>query len=160
MLSESFNMSPRQLEELRTSRIQTGWFDVDSAKDRVSVCVYLRRRDLDVLMISLRQQMQEGGLNAQELEALKTILAPYLGQDALRDVRSINDLMNRVQTLPLPPEVVREIAGKYDNKQVTENLRTKMNNIGILSLQRDLFNQNEEGWVPIEYLPGSMSKEH
>jgi hypothetical protein len=158
-LTAAFGFTPQQLKDLQNSRIQTGWFDVDALKDRVSVCVYLRRRDLDALMISLRAQMQEGGVSPQELDVLKSILAPYIGPEALRSVHSINDLMRMVNELPLPPEVVRQIAGQYDNKAVTASLRTKMNNIGILSLQRNLFNQHEEGWVPIEYLPGSMSKE-
>jgi hypothetical protein len=159
-INDVFNLPPSQLEELRKSRIQTGWFDIDAVRNRISVCVYLRRRDLEATQMSLQLEVKDGLVNAEELEVLKSILEPHLGKEALRDVRSVNDLMRRVKDLPLPPEVLREIAGRFDDKQMTDNLRTKINNLGILLAQRGLFNTNEEGWVPIEYLPGSMSKEH
>jgi hypothetical protein len=152
------NISPEKLEELKSNRMQTGWFDVDTASDRVSICVYLRKRDLEETLMGLRSQMKEG-VSAQELEVLKSILEPHVGKESLRNVQSINDLVKLVSDLPLPPEVVRQIVGKHDDAEVTRILRTKMNNILILLLQKELFNNYEEGWIPLEYLPGSMYKE-
>ena len=108
--------------------------------------------------MGLRSQMKEG-VSAQELEVLKSILEPHVGKESLRNVQSINDLVKLVSDLPLPPEVVRQIVGKHDDAEVTRILRTKMNNILILLLQKELFNNYEEGWIPLEYLPGSMYKE-
>ncbi|MCX6630101.1 MAG: VWA domain-containing protein, partial [Candidatus Solibacter sp.] len=152
------NISPEKLEELKSNRIQTGWFDVDTAADRVSICVYLRKRDLEETLMGLRSRMKEG-VSAQELDVLKSILEPHVGKESLRNVQSINDLIKLVADLPLPPEVVRQIVGKHDDSEVTRILRTKMNNILILLLQKELFNNYEEGWIPLEYLPGSMYKE-
>lgn len=153
------NLTPEKLEELSQNRIQTGWFDVDAVSDRVSVCVYLRRKDLEATLMDLRSRARDG-VSAQELEVLKAILEPHVGKESLQNVKNINDLVKVVSDLPLPPEVVRQIVGKYDDSDVTRVLRTKMNNIMILLLQKQLFNNYEEGWIPMEYLPGSLSKEH
>lgn len=152
------NIPPEKLEELRNSRIQTGWFDVDAASDSISVCVYLRRKDLDETLMGLRNGMKEG-VSSQELGVLKSILEPHVGRESLRNVQSVNDLVKLVSDLPLPPSVVRQIVRRHDDSELTRVLRTKMNNIMILMLQKELFNNYEEGWIPIEYLPGSMSKE-
>lgn len=151
------NMSPEKLEELSKNRIQTGWFDVGSAADRVSVCVYLRRRDLEATLIELRSKMMDG-ITGQELQVLISILEPHVGKESLQNVKSVNDLMKILPDLPIPPEVVRQIASTYDDTEVTRVLRTKMNNIMILLLQKQLFNNHEEGWIPMEYLPGSLSR--
>lgn len=151
------NMSPEKLEEMKKERIQTGWFDVGAVVDSVSVCVYLRRRDLEETQIKIRQEMTDG-ITGQELPVLISILEPHVGKESLQNVKSVNDLMKILPDLPIPPEVVRQIARKYDDAEVTRNLRTKMNNIMILLLQKQLFNNYEEGWIPMEYLPGSMSK--
>jgi hypothetical protein len=152
------NLTPEKIAELSQSRIQTGWFDVDAVSDRVSVCVYLRRKDLEATLMDLRSRARDG-VSAQELEVLKAILEPHVGKESLQNVKNINDLVKVVSDLPLPPEVVRQIVGKYDDSDVTRVLRTKMNNIMILLLQKQLFNNYEEGWIPMEYLPGSLSKE-
>lgn len=151
------NMSPEKLEELSKNRIQTGWFDAGSAADSVSVCVYLRRRDLEATQFELRTKMTEG-ITGQELQVLISILEPHVGKESLQNVKSVNDLMKILPDLPIPPEVVRQIASKYDDTEVTRVLRIKMNNIMTLLLQKQLFNNYEEGWIPMEYLPGSLSK--
>lgn len=151
------NLSPERLTELAQNRIQKGWFDVTNSQDNVSVCVYVRRKDLEAMLLELRDSTREG-LTDQELKVLKSILEPHVGKEGLSHVKSINDLVKLVSDLPLPPEVVRQIAGKYDDNDMTRVLRTKMNNIMILLLQKQLFNNYEEGWIPIEYLPGSMSR--
>lgn len=152
------NLSPERLSELAHNRIQKGWFDVSNVQDNVSVSVYVRRRDLEAMLLELRDSTREG-LTDQELRVLTSILEPHVGKEGLRHVKSINDLVKLVSDLPIPPEVVRQIASKYDDNDMTRVLRTKMNNIMILLLQKQLFNNYEEGWIPIEYLPGSMSRQ-
>jgi hypothetical protein len=153
------NIPPEKLTELAQNRIQTGWFDVNDAADRVSVCVYLRRQDLEATLMELRDGTKEG-VSGEELKVLISILEPHVGKESLQNVKNINDLVKLVSDLPLPPEVVKQIVGRYDDADVTRVLRTKMNNIMILLLQKQLFNNYEEGWIPLEYLPGSLSREN
>ena len=144
-------ISAREIEQLSKQRIQTGWFDLKAVRDRVQVSVYLRRRDLDAMMIELRGNMAEG-FAANKLPVLKSILKPYLGKDGLVGVTSSNELMKRAAELPLPPDILRRIFNLIDDRTI----RDKMNGLLILMLDDKLFNQYEEGWIPMEYLPGSF----
>jgi hypothetical protein len=153
-----YNVSPQDLEQLAQSRIQTGWFDINTVKDRVSVCVYLRRRDLEQMVMSLKDEMQQGSFSERELQVLKKILGPHIGgEDALRNVRNIQDLHNLVKDLPIPPDVIRTLFRRMDDSEISASLRQKMDNIIILLYQKELFNNYEEGWIPMDYLPGSLS---
>jgi hypothetical protein len=153
------NLSPETLTQLAQNRIQTGWFDADAIMNRVSVCVYLRRRDLEETELKLRVQLRDTQFTGQELEVLKSILAPHVGGESLRNVHNVNDLMRMVKDLAVPPDVMTQILRQLDQSDVTKNLRMKLNNIMILTLEDRLFNNYEEGWIPIEYLPGSLSRQ-
>ena len=158
------NITVEMAESLRDGRMQTGWFDMDHVENRVSVSVYLRRRDLEQMFMDLRGVLADGVVENQ-LAVLKKTVAPYVGgEESLRGVRNVNEMVQFVKDLPLPPEIVQQVGkiiggnpndGHSRERLVEQGLRERLRDIYVLMYQRDLFNSYEEGWIPMDYLPGS-----
>ena len=142
------------LEQLNEERIQTGWFNVREAEENVAVCVYLRRADIEEWAITIREALQDYG--RREPEILKLITSMSVGKEI--KPKGVGDLANMARALAAPPDMLKASSLGMEEKAKVANLYRKLSNILILSLTDHLFNKYDEGWVPVEYLPGSLKE--
>jgi hypothetical protein len=145
------NIDPHQLIEMREQLIQTGWFRPNVGQDS-AVCVYMRRRELEQWERQLKQDLY--AFREKQEDILKGILGQHVSKI---EANSIGDLLRVTKGLAYTPEILRlENLGGDDQAKVRK-LRNKLANIEILLLTEKLFSEYEEGWVPMEYLPGSLT---
>lgn len=145
-------VDPATLAEMRKELIQTGWFQPNVGKD-VTIAVYIQRRKLEQWAEDLRLQLE--AIREKLPNVFEGIISMSTG-DEMRNL-DINTLNQVSKDLPFKPELVDP---KYrigmEEEVMIKNLRRKLNNIMILLNNEKLFSRYEEGWVPMEYLPGSL----
>jgi uncharacterized protein YegL len=146
------NIDAETLQAMRGEAIQTGWFEPQLGED-AAVCVYMRRRELEDWCVKLRNDLVV--FKEKEVDILQGIAGRHLGPI---EARGIGDLLQVFSDVAYTPEVLRlQSLGLEDSVKVNA-LRTKLNNLEVMLLMKDLFSKYEEGWVPMEYLPGSLSE--
>jgi len=145
-------VDPATLAEMSKERIQTGWFQPGVGKD-VTIAVYLKRQKLEQWAEDLRLQLE--AFREKMPNVFEGIMSMSTG-DEMRGL-NINALNQVSKDLPFKPELVDP---KYrigmEEEVMVKNLRQKLNNIMILLNNEKLFSSYEEGWVPMEYLPGAL----
>lgn len=145
-------INPVSLAEMHTELIQTGWFQPHIGKD-ATVAVYVQRRKLDQWAEDLRLQLEV--FREKMSNVFEDILSMSTGDEA-RNL-DLNTLTQASKDLPFKPKLVDP---KYrigmEEEAMIKNLRRKLNNIMILLNNDRLFSNYEEGWVPMEYLPGAL----
>jgi len=145
-------VDPSTLAEMRKELIQTGWFQPSIGKD-VTVAVYLQRRKLDQWAEDLRLQLE---MFREKMPNIFEDIITFGTGDEIRNL-DMNALNQLSKDLPFKPELVDP---KYrigmEDEAMIKNLRRKLNNIMILLNNEKLFSTYEEGWVPMEYLPGAL----
>jgi hypothetical protein len=150
-----FGIDPETLKAMRGEMIQTGWFTPKMGDD-AAVCVYMRRDDLENWGVQLRLDLKEGavGFKQNQTRVLEGIAGKHLGP-----IKStgIGNLMKVFDDVAYTPEILRLQNLGMDDAIKVRQLRKKLNNIEIMMLMDNLFSEHEEGWVPMEYLPGSLS---
>jgi len=145
-------VDPATLAEMRKELIQTGWFRPNVGKD-VTIAVYLQRRRLEDWAEELRLQLE--AFREKMPNVFEGIMSMSTGDEVKG--KNINELNQMSKDLPFKPTLVDP---KYrigmPEEAMAHNLRRKLNNIMILLNNEKLFSDYEEGWVPMDYLPGAM----
>lgn len=151
----AMNIDPAVLAEMKKELIQTGWFNAKEAigKD-VAVTVYLRRPDLERWAEVLRTQLL--AYREKEPEVLKGIAATVTGGPV--KASGLTDLFKLATDIAVQPDIFKAKYVAVEDEVKIRNLRRKLNNLLILTYTEGLFSKYDEGWVPIEYLPGSMAE--
>jgi hypothetical protein len=145
------NIDAESLQGMRGELIQTGWFRPTMGED-AAVCVYMRRADIEQWVESLRHQLL--AYKEKEEDVLQGIAGRHLGPI---DVRGIGDVLRAFSDAAYAPEVLQlQNLGVEDEVKIRK-LRAKITNLEIMLLMNNLFSKYEEGWVPMEYLPGSLA---
>ncbi len=148
------NVDPRHLKEMSKNLIQTGWFEPKVGDDSV-VCVYVRRHDLEMWMQRLLVNLPD--FNEKELAIMGDIVDFNAGPGAPGN--TIEDLTTTIADLPFRPPIFDDevLMGSADAKVAA--LHKKVINLQILLLTEQLFSEEyEEGWAPMDYLPGSLAE--
>lgn len=147
---QAVNIDPTELKEMRQERIQTGWFKPAVGQDS-AVCVYARRKELDDWARELQLNLNDFKVKQEDI--LTGIAARHLGSKPA----TIADMYRQVQGIEQPDMLRLENLGAED-QVIVRRLRQKLINLHILLLTEKLFSEFEEGWVPMEYLPGALSE--
>ena len=149
------NIDPAALAEMRKELIQTGWFNASEAiGEDVAITVYLRRAALEKWAEELRIQLL--AYREKEPEVLKGIAATVTGGPV--KASGLSDLFRLASDIAVQPDIFKAKYVGVEDEVKIRNLRRKLNNMLILTLTEKLFSEYDEGWVPIEYLPGSMAE--
>lgn len=142
------------LEEMGKELIQTGWCQPKIGKD-TTIAVYIHRRQLEDWADVLRGQLVK--FREQKPDVFAGIVSMHTG-DRFKGM-DLNDLSKILRDLPAKPPLADP---KYriglEDAVLIANLRRKLNNIMILLLNDKIFSDYEEGWVPMDYLPGSLEQ--
>jgi hypothetical protein len=150
----ALNLDPATMAELQREQIQTGWFNAkESLGKEIAVTAYLRRSDLEKWAADLRTQLLD--YREKEPEVLKGIAEAITGP---MKVTGISGLYRAMEDVAYQPDIFTPKYLSVEDEVKVKNLRRKLNNIMILLYTEKLFSKYDEGWVPMEYVPGSMAQ--
>lgn len=148
-------IDPATLAEMRKELIQTGWFRANVGKD-VTIAVYIKKKQLEDWAEKLRIQIESTPAFQENKSAVFSDMASMSSGDDYRDL-DINALNKLSKGLPFRPELLDpKHRMSMEDQAMLMNLRNKLNNVMKLLLNERIFSTYEEGWVPLDYLPGSL----
>ena len=148
-LLQAVNLSPEMLESLGNRKVTTGWISTDT--EGIEVLVWIKKREIDQMFPDLAEKLEDAA--DQQTEILKTITEAYTGNKGKFKGKSLVELM---RMLPEFKVANARIVNPLEIPAAAKNIARQLYNLTFIMNAESLFNKYEEGWVPIELLPGGM----
>jgi hypothetical protein len=117
-----------------------------------ATCVYLRRSDLAAWAAELQNDLLD--FKEKEEKVVYDISFKHVGKFK---AESIEQVMGVFRDAAHTPDLLRFENLNLEDQEKVRLLRKKLGEVRILLAMEKLFSKYEEGWVPMEYLPGSLS---
>jgi hypothetical protein len=154
----AFNIDPSQQAALKRNIIQTGWINPTERGSRAVVCLHVRRTTLENWVQKARENLDNFAREPGKFT--RDILEIYTGatNDEIRAGSSIGDIVEITKDIAYQPPILEQsfLTGiKSEDKALIFNLRVAFNNLNILLRMDRLFDKYEEGWIPMDLMPGT-----
>ena len=148
-LLQAVNLSPEMLSSLGNRKVTTGWISTDT--EGLEVLVWIKKREIDQMFPDLAEKLEDAA--DQQTEILKTITEAYTGNKGKFKGKSLVELM---RMLPEFKVANARIVNPLEIPANAKNIARQLYNLTFIMNAESLFNKYEEGWVPIQLLPGGM----
>lgn len=150
------NVNPEELAAIASEPILEGWCRLDMGQgEQAAAAVYMTRRQLESWELRLREQIKDlaGGDKSKEIDILRGLADVHAGPGA--GDGTLGQVIKRAGDLPFKPGAASEAWLNQTQRAKAARLRRDLNRLTILLLTDGLFNKHEEGWIPIDLLPGT-----
>lgn len=140
-----------ELKKMEQVPVQRGWFRLNDRN--AELCVYTSRKSLEDHQDRMRSKLNElsSGAGLQE-DVIEELLNPALDRFKWTTIDAL--LKRSRRALIDPGQTVIPLPGATMEDQVEfENTRKKANQLAHLLVMNGIFNDEEEGWIPLRLLP-------